>query len=270
MSVPGPVTVAVTGGLVLSGANQASKQIQDFLAAVTGHPGESIGTILGNLMRRRQENAEGIVNKAHFTLLNLGIEPGPVPLNVLYPVLEVGSLQEDAELQEKWANLLANAGDPRQGVPVSPVFAETLKNLTVREVKFLDAFYDLHQQESNTPRGIMGPIEFSDYEIKAAYAAVGLSRQPDIGAVTHGMMMEHGDDLKADLKEFDFSLNLVVRLGIVTVEEETEPIDLRSIAAQIQNKTLGSSLKVRVKTSYTFTTLGLHFLAACRKPPAKS
>jgi hypothetical protein len=42
-------------------------------------------------------------------------------------VLEGGSLQEDAELQDKWANLLANAADPRQGVPVSPVFAEVLK-----------------------------------------------------------------------------------------------------------------------------------------------
>jgi hypothetical protein len=36
------LNIAVTGGLVLSGANQAAKQAQDFLAAATGHPGERL------------------------------------------------------------------------------------------------------------------------------------------------------------------------------------------------------------------------------------
>jgi hypothetical protein len=81
MSVPDPVTIAVTGGIVLSGANQVARQAQDFLAAATGHPGESIGTILGNIMQRRIQNAESILSRSHLTLLNIGVVPNEIPLN---------------------------------------------------------------------------------------------------------------------------------------------------------------------------------------------
>lgn len=41
MAIADPVTT----GVVLAGTLQAAKQVQDFIAAVTGHPGETIGTI---------------------------------------------------------------------------------------------------------------------------------------------------------------------------------------------------------------------------------
>ena len=50
MATPDP---GVTTGVVLAGTLQAAKQVQDFVAAVTGHPGETIGTILGNMFQRR-------------------------------------------------------------------------------------------------------------------------------------------------------------------------------------------------------------------------
>ena len=95
MSLPDPVTIAVTGGLVLGGANQVAKQAQDFLAAATGHPGESLGTILGNMTHRRIRNAEGMMSRAHFTLLNIGVTAKEIPLKIVHPLLEAASLEED-------------------------------------------------------------------------------------------------------------------------------------------------------------------------------
>lgn len=84
MSIPDPVTT----GVVTAAALQAAKQGQDFIAAAAGRPGESIATILGDWARQRIVNAETIGNKAHFTLLNLGVEQKEVPFNVMQPLLE--------------------------------------------------------------------------------------------------------------------------------------------------------------------------------------
>jgi hypothetical protein len=65
--MPDPVT-----GLTIAGAlGLAAKQAQDFISALSGHPGDSIGTILGTITKRRWDNAESVLNQAHLTLLNL-------------------------------------------------------------------------------------------------------------------------------------------------------------------------------------------------------
>ena len=136
MSIPDPVAVGVT----VAGTLGLAKQAQDFIAAA-GRPGESLGTILGDLGRRRIEYIEAVGNKAHFILLGIGVSPGEVPLNVLHPLLESASLQEEDKLQSTWANLLATASDPRRRDPVEPSFIGMLKELSWREVRFLDCIY---------------------------------------------------------------------------------------------------------------------------------
>ena len=264
MSLPDPVTIAVTGGLVLGGANQVAKQAQDFLAAATGHPGESLGTILGNMTHRRIRNAEGMMSRAHFTLLNIGVTAKEIPLKIVHPLLEAASLEEDPELQELWVNLLANAADPRRGNVVYPSFILMAKELTPREAKLLASLHALLLKNVLSP---YKPAEFSDYDLKQAYAEAGLSRQPRLGALSYGDFQEHGDDLNADLKEFAVSLDLIKRLGIIVGEVTTEPIDLGKIESQIRNKALRSKLNVDSKTRYMFSALGRQFMSACQKPP---
>src|SRR5580658_6894241 len=128
-------------GLAILGAAQLAKQGQDFIGAVSGRPGESVGMILGNLLNRRIQNVEAVGNKAHYVMLNLGLKAGEVELPVLQPILEGASLQEDSYMQDTWANLLANASDPRKLNEVPPSFPAMLKELGPREVKFLDALY---------------------------------------------------------------------------------------------------------------------------------
>ena len=124
-----------------AGVLQVAKQAQDFLTAVTGHPGESIGTILGNAVKRRLDNVEAVSSKAQFILLDVGVKAREIPLPILQPALEAASMHEDSYLQDTWANLLANAADERQKNPVEPSFARILAELSAREVGFLNALY---------------------------------------------------------------------------------------------------------------------------------
>ena len=156
MSASGPVIT----GVVLAGVLQAAKQAQEFLAAATGHPGESLGTILGNIMHRRIENAEGILSTAHLTLLNIGVTAKEIPLNILQPALEAASLQEDDSLREAWTNLLANAADPRTEM-IPPSFPRILAEMSPREARFLNGIFD-HLSESSTEESKARPtIVFS-------------------------------------------------------------------------------------------------------------
>jgi hypothetical protein len=135
----------VTGGLLtLAGGALAKiepKAFADFLSALVGHPGEDLPTLLGNMARRRLKNAEAVFGKTHLILLNIGVPAKPLPDNILHPILEGASLQDDEYFQTRWAYLLANAADSRNKHPFEICFAGMLRNLSGREVKFLDGLF---------------------------------------------------------------------------------------------------------------------------------
>jgi Abortive infection alpha len=53
------------------------------------------------------------------------------------PLLEAASLQDDDELIERWAGLLANATDPA-GSPVEPGFPDVLRQLSPVDARLFD------------------------------------------------------------------------------------------------------------------------------------
>jgi hypothetical protein len=67
-----------------------------------------------------------------------GIRPQTVKLSFLFDVVEKASLEEDDELQELWANLLANAADPEHQGLISMSFPDILKQLSKDEAQFLE------------------------------------------------------------------------------------------------------------------------------------
>jgi hypothetical protein len=239
MSVPDPVTIAVTGGLVLSGANQAAKQAQDFLAAATGHPRESIGTILGNMMQRRINNAESILSRSHLTLLNIGLTPREIPLNVLQPALEAASLQEDEYLRETWSNLLANAADPRKSVP--PSFPKMLSEMSPKEARFLNTLYE-HLSASAS--------KYGEDQARLWYTS----------PLDRGQLLNVYITDEPVVQFFNVDLDSLLRFRII--ESEPRPLDRDSFLA-------GEPTNQEDNPVYRMTDLGYSFVMACR-PPVKS
>ncbi len=225
----------VTGGaLALAGSLISKidgKQVGDFIAAVSGHPGESVGTMLGNIARRRITNAESVTEKAHFILLNIGVKAQTLPTNVLHSILDGASLQDDEWFQTRWACLLANAADSRNRHPFETCFAAILRNLSGREVKFLDGlFHDKRQFALNERR-------FHDI-----YRDAGLARNPAPPHMPTYSTKPVLDDL--DTAEFDLMMDIIDREGILSANAE------------------GKSGTSR------FARLGLAFVQACQKPQA--
>jgi len=263
MSVPDPVTT----GVVIASALQVAKQAQDFIAAAAGHPGESIGTILGNLGRRRFDNIEAVGNKAHLILLNIGLTPAEVPLSVLHPLLEAASVQEDSALQDTWANLLANAADPRKTTPMAAAFPAMLKELGAREVKFLDALYDARfpAAGNGNPHVISGQA-FDDDDLRNVYVDAGLTRQPRLAYLTFGDLDRGGADLTKDIADFNFSMNVIMRQNILNQTVVTTPIDLRDILRSDNAGHIPDSIEIRTTERYDFTEMGGALVKACRPP----
>lgn len=66
--------------------------------------------------------------------------PEPVPLKMLLPIIEAASVEEDDELQDRWAALLVScSGERRITVPAAP---EILKQLNNWEVMLLQRCFD--------------------------------------------------------------------------------------------------------------------------------
>lgn len=78
--------------------------------------------------------------KAKAILDDAGISPQAVPFRTLVPLIESASLEEDDDLTDRWAALLANAAGGTVGVP--PSFPSVLRELEPVEAMMLDYVYD--------------------------------------------------------------------------------------------------------------------------------
>jgi hypothetical protein len=118
------------------------KQIIDktekLLSTLLGEGFQEIGGIFGDKMRlKRLENQIKILDKATQIMEKSGKRPHQINLKTLVPLLEKSSLEEEENLQNKWANLISNiASSDENGIEHKLV--NTLSFLSSDEVKILD------------------------------------------------------------------------------------------------------------------------------------
>jgi hypothetical protein len=70
------------------------------------------------------------------------VQPQRVPLNILLPVLDSASVEDDETLHSMWTNILCAAAIPGSKPKPYPAFIETLKQLSREEVVFYNSLYD--------------------------------------------------------------------------------------------------------------------------------
>jgi hypothetical protein len=249
MRVPDPLTTGVVAASVL----QVAKQGQDFIAAIAGRKGESIGTILGDITRRRIENVEAVGNKAHLTLLNIGVTPAPIPLNILQPLIEGASLQEESELQDIWANLLANAATPLRTYPILPSFAPILKELTSADVKFLDALVIQAEECSRhaSPCPPLTSMNFGPMQLQEAFDASGLGRPVEELLANTPQAAQWREDE-------------VCTIGVVLDTLQRNGLIKKNYFSNKQRT--GEACSIVTSSGVSLTDLAVRFVMACRKP----
>ena len=232
-----------------------------------GGAAEQIGGAWADrLAARRQTRRISLLKKLQAAIDKAGFEPRQIPDSFWVPVVQEASLQEDETIQERWANLLANAADPRQGNLISPSFPSILKELTPREARFLDSLYERTTVPDHPQRRRPTDFVFTMADLSTVYAGAGLSRRPRLLNLTMREIREGGDDLRADLADFAATIDILMRNRILRESTKPEPIDLSGITAQLDLHRLPRSLKVPATTRFQLTALGVQFIGACRAP----
>lgn len=91
------------------------------------------------LMHRAQEflEASGLENPTR-----------PVPLKLAIPLIQGASLEEDDQLQDRWAALLVNSANAEFQTEIRRSFVAILEQLTALDVRLLDILYALPFEQS--------------------------------------------------------------------------------------------------------------------------
>src|SRR5690606_25149197 len=83
--------------------------VRDFVKTIGGHAASELGLLLGDKIRQfRFTNQVKILSKAKILVERNNLPMSVIPIKILVPLLESCSLEEDEDLQDLWANLLAN------------------------------------------------------------------------------------------------------------------------------------------------------------------
>lgn len=248
----------VTTAIVTKSASDLSKAAKEggksFLSAVLRPPGEALGGIYADqLNERRHANLIKIAARAQHRLQVAGVTAKQVPLSIIHPALEAASLEENENLQDLWANLLANAADPRGINTVSASFPGMLRELSARDVTFLDALYR-HAKTKDVTDRFGDEIESASFErldVMEIYSMARLSRCTNLAYDSIGAGMER-EDVRADMREFNFTLDAVTRHLILNTWMQ-QPLAINRMGDAASHL-------------YAFTTFGTGFMLACTTP----
>ena len=100
-------------GIAKAIISELLEPVKDVVEKVTGPCATEIGQYLGDKVRAyRVQNQLKLFRKVRATAVAEGIQLGPVAPRVLFPILEGASIEDDEDLQTRWAALLTNASDP--------------------------------------------------------------------------------------------------------------------------------------------------------------
>ena len=124
-------------------ANAAVEEVKGLLNKFLGPAFEEAGAMLGNnvrMFRLRQEIK--LLRKAEQILKDRGLEPKAVNMRVLLPLLDAAVLEDNEDMAERWASLLASAADLTNQSTLEASFIEILKQLVPTHAFVLDVFYE--------------------------------------------------------------------------------------------------------------------------------
>ena len=118
---------------------------KDFLGKLISPTIEEVGLLIAdNIKYFRFKNQIKILIKAEEYVEKKNIKIKEIPIKILVPLLENASLEENEDLQDKWANMLANLADSESNLQ-NQIFPYLLSQISIEEFTGLK---ELSNQES--------------------------------------------------------------------------------------------------------------------------
>jgi hypothetical protein len=268
------IATSLAGKAGESAIEVGQKGAEGFLAKVIGPSAEAIGELFAlRLKERLHGNLINVALRASKKLQNAGVDPRQVPLKIIHPLLEAASLEEDDDIRERWANLLANAADSgNKSRTVQPSFVAILKELTPREVKFLDALYEAARIPVNGKLAIVVDVRlegYSERQLLRVYGVNGPFHDSSLpGSPVIVDWKERAQEAQAYMDEFNELISLLVRNGVLSKSNVPRPlkVDIVDGGGFGVVASASSTIDIDVETIYLVTHLGWNFIEACRGP----
>lgn len=131
------------------------------------------------------------------TLASKGIPARAVAPSILYPILDAGSLEDNADLRARWVNLLARASTGSSDVATA--YAQVLSGLRSVEVRILEHVFRNGAYEYATRTSYVVPLA----EVEQHFE---LSRQDTLLAYDNlmrlGLLLANGYTTRSDVPGF--------------------------------------------------------------------
>lgn len=121
-----------------------------YLSKYIGGPLEQASGILEDQFKYyRWERKIRLLDRANEFLMRRGINnpTSTVPLKIALPLLEAGSIEEDNDIQDIYAQILANAADITFELKIKRTYIDILQNLSGLEIDILRKIYSLNFEE---------------------------------------------------------------------------------------------------------------------------
>jgi hypothetical protein len=129
--------------LVQSAKEEMTEEVGRFVGTIFGAASIEFSEMLGDRVGWwRLKQSIRLAKKAKELLDAEGLTPEQVPLRTAVPLLESGSLEQDENLVDRWAALLANAAGGTVAVP--PSFGNVLRELEPPAALLLEHIYEEH------------------------------------------------------------------------------------------------------------------------------
>ena len=94
--------------------------------------------------------------RAQQMISDAGFYPRGVPPKIIFTIVQNASIEDDHELQDKWAALLANATNPSLRDEIQPAYPDMLRQLSKNDVYFSIICMRRSLRTPMTPRRIIG------------------------------------------------------------------------------------------------------------------
>ena len=128
-----------------------SEKVAGFFAQVFKEPiTELAGMLTDRLKFARWKRLVDMEDQVNEILKARGLsDTRSVPPKLALPLLQEASLEDDADLQQLWNRLLANAMDPSFSDDIRVGFVDMIKGLTARDAQILNSLYQALKGEGH-------------------------------------------------------------------------------------------------------------------------
>ena len=128
--------------LLKVGVDAAVAPVKDVINRLFGPFADQLGGLMADPIRVwRYQRSLKLFDKVARLSASRAIELKVVPLKTILPILEYASVEEDEDLHDRWANLLANSAIDSDRV--RPIFPDALRQLGPTEARLLDYMRDV-------------------------------------------------------------------------------------------------------------------------------